>query len=190
MTSVTKDMVIGDVVAKYPEAARIMTSHGLHCVGCGVSKFETIEQGWVGHGMDGDGLNAMLKEVNTFLEKHADAKLADGDYEIKTSGITLTAAAAEQVRTLMASEGTDGGLRINLLPGGCSGFMYSMNFEDAPTDEDEIFESQGVKIFVSKPGVSHLQGTTIDFVNTLNESGFTFDNPNAKSTCGCGKSFG
>jgi iron-sulfur cluster assembly protein/iron-sulfur cluster insertion protein len=103
--------------------------------------------------------------------------------------IVLTPRAADQVRTMRsASEKAAGRLRLFVENGGCSGMQYGMSFDDAKAD-DAAFESEGVSIIVDPTSLSHLDGTTVDFDDGLHGKGFEIRNPNAKSTCGCGKSF-
>ncbi|MCP3397016.1 MULTISPECIES: iron-sulfur cluster assembly accessory protein [unclassified Bradyrhizobium] len=81
------------------------------------------------------------------------------------------------------------GLRIMVEAGGCSGFKYTMGLADEPKPDETVIERGGIKLFVDNNSQEHLAGTTIDFVVALEGSGFTFSNPNAKSSCSCGKSF-
>ena len=73
-------------------------------------------------------------------------------------------------------------------PGGCSGFQYGMDFSEKPDENDEIVEQHGVKVFINKESIEFLKGSNIDFVESLQGSGFKIDNPNVKNSCGCGKS--
>jgi iron-sulfur cluster assembly protein len=85
--------------------------------------------------------------------------------------------------------GTESGLRVAVLPGGCSGFQYGLNIEDQPESDDEIFELGGVKVFVDPFSAQYLDGVEIDYVTGMMGSGFSFRNPNASGGCGCGSSF-
>ena len=103
--------------------------------------------------------------------------------------ITLSARAATQVRTMQSELPADGkSLRVLMETGGCSGFQYGMSFDEAKTD-DQVFESEGVKILVDPTSLAYLDGSHIDFDDGLHGKGFEIKNPNAQSTCGCGKSF-
>ncbi|MEE9187133.1 MAG: iron-sulfur cluster assembly accessory protein [Bacteroidota bacterium] len=82
------------------------------------------------------------------------------------------------------------GLRVGVKGGGCSGMSYVLGFDEKPKEEDETFELQGVTVFIDKKSLMYLSGTQLDFTDGLNGSGFVFNNPNAKKTCGCGSSFG
>jgi iron-sulfur cluster assembly accessory protein len=105
--------------------------------------------------------------------------------------ITVTANAVAEVQKFMEEQGAAGtaGLRVAVLPGGCSGFQYGLNIEDEAQDDDEIFESNGIRLFVDAFSGQYLEGVEIDYVTTMMGSGFTFKNPNATGGCGCGSSF-
>jgi iron-sulfur cluster assembly accessory protein len=106
--------------------------------------------------------------------------------------LNLTDNAAVEVRKFLAAEtipSETGGLRISVLPGGCSGFKYSLNIEDAPADDDMTSELNGIRVFIDAFSAQYLSGVTIDYVTAMQGSGFTFNNPNATGGCGCGTSF-
>lgn len=103
--------------------------------------------------------------------------------------ITLTARAARQVQTMHAAQGDASKLlRVFVESGGCSGFEYGMSF-DLPKADDQKFISEGVEVLVDPTSLAYLNGTSIDFDDGLHGKGFELKNPNAQSTCGCGKSF-
>jgi iron-sulfur cluster assembly protein len=103
--------------------------------------------------------------------------------------ISLTAAAAERVKSFIASRGKGLGLRLGVRKTGCSGFAYVVNYADDSAASDLVFEDQGVKVFVDPDSLPLINGTTVDFVKQgLNEA-FRFNNPNIKGECGCGESF-
>jgi iron-sulfur cluster assembly accessory protein len=102
--------------------------------------------------------------------------------------IQLTPRAANQVRTMRADAGSTGRLRLFIETGGCSGLQYGMSF-DEPKSDDAAFDSEGVAIVVDPKSLAHLDGTTVDFDDGLHGKGFEIRNPNAHTTCGCGKSF-
>src|SRR5262245_38010056 len=106
--------------------------------------------------------------------------------------ITITETAARKIRTLMEKQGIDdGGLRVGVKGGGCSGLSYTFSWERQPWLGDEVFDGpKGSKIFVDKKSLLYLNGTELDYDTNLLSKGFVFNNPNAKSTCGCGSSFG
>ncbi len=104
--------------------------------------------------------------------------------------ITLTDKASEKVKEIQSAEGLQGqGLRLRVIGGGCSGFSYDLFFDDEIGDMDETFESHGIPMYVDQMSLTYLTGTEIDYVEGLYGAGFKFNNPVAKSTCGCGSSF-
>ena len=104
--------------------------------------------------------------------------------------VVLTDKALEMVRSAMEQEGLDGhGLRVGVIGGGCSGLQYLLDFSKEPMDDDVVSEQGGVTIFVDPFSAGHLKGTTIDYVDGLQGSGFKFENPNIQRSCGCGMSF-
>lgn len=102
--------------------------------------------------------------------------------------ITLTARAATKVRELQDDAGEGKLLRVFVESGGCSGFQYGMSF-DEQKGEDRVIESEGVTILMDDASLAYMDGSTIDFDDGLQGKGFEIQNPNAQSTCGCGKSF-
>ena len=108
----------------------------------------------------------------------------------KTAPINLTPNAIKKVKEIMAQQDpVPAGLRVGVVGGGCSGFSYSMSFENNAGLMDKTFDMEGLKVYVDATSVMYLQGCTVDYVETLEGAGFKFDNPNVKSTCGCGSSF-
>ncbi len=104
--------------------------------------------------------------------------------------ITITDRAAEKVKEIAAAEDlASQGLRLRVVGGGCAGFTYDLYFEDQVTDMDESYESKGVKLYVDPLSHQYLEDTEIDYVEGVHGSGFKFNNPNVKGTCGCGSSF-
>jgi iron-sulfur cluster assembly protein len=105
--------------------------------------------------------------------------------------IQVTETAAKRIRTLMAKQGiTDGGLRVGIKGGGCSGLSYVFAWEREARAGDEVIEGpEGAKIFVDKKSLLFLKGTTLDYDTSLMSKGFVFQNPNAKTSCSCGTSF-
>jgi len=107
--------------------------------------------------------------------------------------LTLTPAALAKVREFIAAEkdmpAETIGLRIGVMPGGCSGFKYEMSIDESPAEDDIIVEREGVKLFVDPFSAQYLAGVTVDYVTTMQQQGFAFENPNATGGCGCGTSF-
>jgi iron-sulfur cluster assembly accessory protein len=104
--------------------------------------------------------------------------------------VQLTETAIGKVQEILnTQEPKPAGLRIAVVGGGCSGFSYSMAFENSPGLLDKTYSFNGLKVFVDQASLLYLDGAEVDFVETLEGSGFKFNNPNVKSTCGCGSSF-
>jgi len=104
--------------------------------------------------------------------------------------VSLTPTAVSKVKEIMAQQNpVPAGLRIGVVGGGCSGFSYSMSFENGPGVMDKVHSFDGLKVFVDATSAMYLNGCTVDYVETLEAAGFKFENPNVKSTCGCGSSF-
>lgn len=103
--------------------------------------------------------------------------------------ITLTPEAITKVKEILAERKEDAGLRVAIIGGGCSGFQYQMTLDKEPQENDQVMDMEGLKVFIDAKSLLYLNGTTVDYVNGSNGSGFKFDNPNSRSDCGCGESF-
>src|SRR5438105_11558249 len=109
-----------------------------------------------------------------------------------TVNLSVTEPAANEIKKFMSSEEglpESAGLRVRVVPGGCSGFQYSLNIEEESRANDHVIESNGVRMFVDMFSAQYLNGVEIDYVTNVMGSGFTFKNPNATGGCGCGSSF-
>ena len=113
------------------------------------------------------------------------------DTQNAVMAVTVTPTAVAEVRKYIEENGAleTAGLRVGVLPGGCSGFQYGLNIEDEPAEDDLVVETNGLKLFVDPFSMQYLGGVEIDYVSTFQGSGFTFNNPNATGGCGCGSSF-
>jgi iron-sulfur cluster assembly protein len=108
------------------------------------------------------------------------------------AAVGLSEEAAEKARQFMADENLSpetAGLRVSVLPGGCSGFQYGLNVEEKAREDDEVYVSHGIRLFVDPFSSQYLKGTLIGYHSSFQGSGFTFENPNASGGCGCGSSF-
>ncbi|MEE8492006.1 MAG: iron-sulfur cluster insertion protein ErpA [Acidimicrobiia bacterium] len=104
--------------------------------------------------------------------------------------LTLTAPAAEKVKSLLKEEGNEAmALRVAVRPGGCSGFSYEMFFDAEVDADDQVVEFHGVRVVVDSASASHLEGAEVDYKDGLQGAGFAINNPNVERTCGCGQSF-
>jgi iron-sulfur cluster assembly accessory protein len=103
--------------------------------------------------------------------------------------VTLTPDAITKVKAFLSEQKEEAGLRIAVLGGGCSGFQYQMTLEKEAKEDDQVIDMEGLKVFIDSRSMLYLNGTEVDYIDGENGSGFKFDNPNAKDTCGCGESF-
>jgi iron-sulfur cluster assembly protein len=107
-------------------------------------------------------------------------------------GLQVTERAIKRIRSAMAKEGVspeEGGLRLGVMGGGCSGLSYSIKFDTRPRERDRIYDFDGVRVFVDPKSFLYLHGMTLDYEETLMRQGFNFINPNSSRSCGCGSSF-
>ena len=176
-SEITKDTMIGDIVEKYPETVETLLSYGVHCIGCHVSPFESLEMGFKGHGMDDSQVEDAVIKLNEVV-KNSKNNLSNEIY--------LTKNAAEKIKNLTKK----GGLRVYVEKGGCSGYTYEMEIVESKKKDDLEFEDKGAKVFIDKESFDKLKGSYIDFLDSLQGAGFKVKNPNASQTCGCGESFG
>ena len=110
--------------------------------------------------------------------------------ETKKAPIMLTPNAIAKVKEIMAQQTpVPAGLRVGVVGGGCSGFSYSMSFENNSGLMDKVFDMEGLKVFVDATSLTYLNGCIVDYLETLEGAGFKFENPNVRTTCGCGSSF-
>jgi len=104
--------------------------------------------------------------------------------------LKITSMAATKVQEFLEQNGRpEAALRVRVVGGGCSGFQYQLALDDTASEDDEVFEQQGVKLFIDPRSFLYLDGTEIDYVEDIMGSGFRFNNPNATGSCGCGESF-
>ncbi len=179
--AISKEMLISEVIEKYPSTIETLLMTGVHCIGCHVSYFETLEQGMKGHGMSDEEVNEVIEEMNKVVENE---KLNDNN-EFK-----ITEKAYEKVKEVLSKNKKYIGLRIEVIPGGCAGYMYNITTENKTNKEDRIINEKNVKIIIDEKSFDLLKGAKLDYVDSLQGAGFKIHNPNAKSTCGCGHSFG
>jgi len=189
---ISKDTTISEVLTLNPQQATlltdIMTGFGIHCVGCGAATFETLEQGVMGHGFSEEQLNKLVSDLNKAIEQNPTETKTISTQDFK---LTLTSQALIKVKEAIKQRGKENAsLKVSVLAGGCSGFLYDLQFIDEPSSGDLNFKQEDVNVAVDKNSMEQLDGIEIDYVDTLNESGFKFTNPNAQAGCGCGKSFG
>ncbi len=173
---ITKDMTIGEVVARYPETSEIMLGHGLHCIGCHVNPYESIEAGAYGHGMSAETVEGMVREMNEAVSGGEEKDISISEVALKKFG------------ELMEKEGKAGwGLKFTVEPGGCGCQNYAMDFAEKPEANEQVVEEKGMKVFVDKDVFTSVKGVRIDYTHGSGGDGFKISNPNsAGHSCGCG----
>src|SRR3989344_4082514 len=171
MSPISRTTTIGEAVKRYPQVATVFQSYGLACVGCHVAFWETLEQGARGHGMDEETIDNMVKDANAIAhESHETPKAGET--------IHLTKRAVAKVKEFMQRENKPNGiLRICIVNGGCSGMSYDLALENNAKEDDHIITIDGLRVAVSSEHLDTLRGINIDFVDSLQGSGFKIDNP-------------
>ncbi|PIN74172.1 hypothetical protein COV20_00980 [Candidatus Woesearchaeota archaeon CG10_big_fil_rev_8_21_14_0_10_45_16] len=175
---INREDMIGDIVEQHPELIETLLSFGVHCVGCHVSPYESLEDGFRGHGFTEEEIDEAVKKLN---EQCAPSQSGNPE-------LTITPAAADKIKLFCASHGKKA-LRLSVHAGGCSGLKYGFELADEQTADDIVIEKEDAKVFLSKNAAEKLNGAVIDYSDGLTDAGFKITNPNAKATCGCGSSF-
>jgi iron-sulfur cluster assembly accessory protein len=188
LQKISKDTTIGEIVDKYPQVVDVLTGFGVHCVGCHVSPFESLEMGFKGHGMTDEKINEAVIKLNEVIE-NSPVQEQKKELDLNNATLDVTDKAAEKLKEVIAQEKKQA-LRISVLPGGCSGYQYGMELDDNSKEDDIVIEQKGIKIFVDKGSMQKLNGSNVDYVDGLQGAGFKISNPQATSSCGCGNSFG
>lgn len=171
-------MTIGEVVQQYPSTVPVLLEAGVHCVGCHVAAWETLEEGFKGHGMDDEDIEFIMSKLNNII--------SEDNFE---GEINVTPLAARKLKEILKEQGKDDySLKIEIVPGGCNGMQYSFSLVKESDNGVEL-NFDGVKILLSKEDFELLKGSKVDYLENLTDAGFRIYNPNAKSSCGCGKSF-
>ena len=205
-------MPIGEVVYKYPQTPEVFLEYGLHCVGCHVSAFETIEQGCLGHGMKEEDIAKLIEDINAVVgendsvevdktkidnddnstdeNKMDDDENSTKDAANKEAGITITTAAVKKIKELhKENDKGDYGLRISAFQGGCCGLSYDFGFENEEQDGDTKIVKDGLTVYIDKDSMGLMKGVVIDYVPTEDGEGFKIENPSESDDddhgCGC-----
>ncbi len=184
MQKITGEMTIGEVVKEHPEVVPALLSYGVHCIGCHVSAWESLEDGFRGHGFDEEKINEILAKLNEVVEQENSGKK---DFMASGKLITVTSIAAEKLKEVLKSnDKADHGLRVEVIPGGCSGSQFGLNIDKEANANDKVVEENGLKFFINKNDVEAIKGARLDFDESI---GFKIDNPNSASA-GCGSGCG
>ena len=170
---VTKDMTIGDILKNHPEAVEIMLSYGLHCVGCQVQFWETLEGGCLGHGFEEKKINELVRDINAAIKEVPESK-----------EFYATSKAAKKLKEMAEKEKKPAVLRINVISGGCAGLHYDLDFDEEKQTDVRI-ESQGIVFVMNKDSKKLIKGGNIDYLDTSDDKGFRISNQNTSESCGC-----
>ena len=182
---IKNETTIGELMLKYPQLADLMAKHGLKMTGCGTPYQEELKMAAMS-AMNEEDFNSMLSELNV-----AAAKIDAERPKERPASVEITEAAVAKVKELMKKQGIDGfNLRIEVKPGGCAGYSYDFSLDDEVKGNDIIIQKNEMKVTIDPASAEALKGAVIDYVETLNRSGFKVDNPNAHAVCSCGSSFG
>jgi iron-sulfur cluster assembly protein len=187
--AISKDMMINDIITSHPYLAEYIMDFGVHCVGCGASAYETLEEGFMGHGMSDEEVDDVIVQLNKIILEN---DKESGNAESGTQELfKITEAAAKRVTEFATKEGKpDANFRIRVVKGGCSGHQYMFGFDENSKTDDMVFAEHGVKILIDKESIEFLKHSVLDYHDSLGGSGFTLENPNVTKSCGCGNSFG
>jgi len=148
---ITKDTNIGEIVENFPQTIETLESFGVHCVGCQVSAFESIEMGFKTHGMSDEQITDAVKKLNEVVGNTPVKKKEDEpEFDYSTAKLNVTDKAAEKIKGLM-EEHKKAGLRIGIVPGGCSGNSYSMELDDKSDENDIVIEEKTASYTGGRP---------------------------------------
>lgn len=183
---IKSETTIGEIMLRYPQLADLMTKNGIPMSGCGTPYQEQLKT-VAASAMHDDQFGKMLSELNAEAAKIEATKPKE-----RPATIEVTDAAVEKVKEIVKRQGLAGNfsLRVEVKPGGCAGYSYEFALDDEKKSGDITIEKNGLKVVVDPASAEALKGAVIDYVETLNRSGFKVDNPNAHAVCSCGSSFG
>lgn len=182
---ITKETLIGDLVEAHPEIIDTLLSYGVHCIGCDVSPYEPLGDGFRSHGMSDSEIQVAIEKLNSIISNHTEQPI-----NLPTKlDFTATDAALHKIKDFCAKNGKKG-LRVGIKRGGCSGYSYVLELADAPKTQDIVLEEKGATLFIDAASAEQLDGAEIDYIDSLQGAGFKIKNPQAAKGCGCGNSFG
>lgn len=183
--TITEATLIGDLVEAHPEIIDTLLSYGVHCIGCDVSPYEPLGDGFRSHGMSDSEIKDAIGRLNEIIANHAEQPL-----KVPTKlDFTASDAALHKIKDFCSKNGKKA-LRVSIKRGGCSGYSYVLELVDAPKAQDIVLEEKGATLFIDAPSAGQLDGAEIDYIDSLQGAGFKIKNPQATKGCGCGNSFG
>ncbi|HIH25405.1 iron-sulfur cluster assembly accessory protein [Candidatus Woesearchaeota archaeon] len=185
---ISKDLPIGEFVERFSSVIDVLTDEGVHCVGCGASTFETIEQGLMSHGKSVEEVDEFINRVNNVYSEREASRVNNKPSD--DLDVIITDKAAIKLKDILKSQNKESySLRVQVLKGGCSGNKYGFQITDVINVDDKVYNVEGVKFLVDASSLKLLNGSKVDYVDSLQGAGFKISNPNAKKSCGCGESF-
>lgn len=179
---VNLDMTIGEVVQKFPKAADIMLGYGLHCVGCAVNPYETIEQGALGHGMDEEMIRDMMEDINMVVNKKP-------SFDLNPDGITLSPRAVETLKLIAETDQKKRwGLQVKAEKAE-GGLDYFLDIVEKAQNDEKTYAWQGVDLFISDATMMLMRPSLIDYVKSVSNEGFNIISlaESKDDVCPCGK---
>ena len=188
--TITEDTLIGAIVEEHPEVIETLLSYGVHCIGCHVSPYESLGDGFRGHGLGAEEIKEAITALNAVIMKKttpSEASPLNNDDSL-SGDLSLTDLAAAKIKEI-CSQKNKSALRVAIRAGGCSGYEYSFNLDDEPQANDVVLKWKDAKVFVDQFSLKKMSGAIIDYHDGLTDAGFKIKNPQAASTCGCGNSF-
>ncbi len=183
---ITEETLIGDLVEAHPEIIDTLLSYGVHCIGCDVSPYEPLGDGFRSHGMGEQDIRAAIEKLNAIISNHTAPEPTNLPTKLD---LTVTEGALHKIKDFCEKNGKKA-LRVGIKRGGCSGYSYVLELADAPKAHDIVLEEKGARLFIDGASAEQLDGAEIDYVDSLQGAGFKIKNPQATKGCGCGNSFG
>lgn len=181
MEAITKEMMINDIITSHPYLAEYIMDYGVHCIGCGASAYETLEEGFMGHGMSDEEVDEVIKKLNIVIRENEKDTTKHTETDSKEL-FKITPEAAKKIKEFAEKEKKPGSdFRIRVMKEGCSGFQYYFGFDNKPKSDDIIFEEHGVKILIDKESIDKIKNSILKYYETLGGSGFSLENPNVKN---------
>lgn len=184
--TIHREMMLGDIVEEFPEIVETLLDFGVHCVGCNVSPYESLEDGFSAHGLSEEEINAAVEKLNKVLaEKREHEPLKNENQALM---LNLTPLAIAKIKEFCKNNNKNA-LRIKVKVGGCSGNEYVFDLADQKEEDDVVIQEKEAAIYIDRKSIEKINNATIDYKEALTGAGFKVVNPNATSVCGCGKSF-
>jgi iron-sulfur cluster insertion protein len=184
MEHINRAMTMGEIVDKFPEVVETLLGMGVHCVGCNVSPYESLQDGFTGHGFSDAEIGTALGKLNQVV----DEKRKVVEEPLKGGKLEMSNLAVEKIKEFCGQKNKQA-LRLAVKVGGCSGKEYVFDLADVAMENDIVLSQNGAKVYVDKVSMQSVDGSLINYNDGLTGAGFVVENPNASKNCGCGKSF-